>query len=84
MFKHLGKYLGQIFYIRMQNGLYLVIWRCVILNWHFLIRDMAKQAFRYVTLHEKTKHIALKMIFELRRLLPTATFELVFQQIWSL
>ena len=35
----------------------------------------------YVTLHEKTKHIALKMIFELRRPLPTATFELVFQQI---
>ena len=36
---------------------------------------------QYVTLHEKTKHIALKMIFELRRPLPTATFELVSQQI---
>ena len=35
----------------------------------------------YVTLHEKTRHIVLKMIFELRRPLPIATFELVFQQI---
>ena len=40
-----------------------------------------KSTIVYVTLHEKTKHIALKMIFELRRPLPTAAFELVFQQI---
>ena len=36
-----------------------------------------------MTLHEKTMHNALKNIFELRPPLPTTTFELLFQQIWS-
>ena len=30
----------------------------------------------YVTVHDKTNHIAAKMIFELRRPLPKSTFEL--------
>ena len=30
----------------------------------------------YVTVHDKTNHIAVKMIFELRRPLPKSTFEL--------
>ena len=38
----------------------------------------------YVTVHDKTNHIALTIIFEIRRPLPTTTFELVLQQIWSL
>ena len=39
----------------------------------------------YVTVHEKTNHIALAIIFWLRLLLPAATtFDLVLQKIWSL
>ena len=36
---------------------------------------------RFVTLHEKTKHIALTINFELRLPLPTTTFELLILQI---
>ena len=35
----------------------------------------------YVTVHDKTNHIAAKMIFELRRPLPKSTFELRLEKI---
>ena len=46
------------------------------LNLPILFNMSSEQNRLYVTLHEKTKHNALKMIFEL-----SATLELVFQQI---
>ena len=38
----------------------------------------------YVTVHDKTNHIALTIIFELRWPLPTTILELLLQQIWHL
>ena len=60
------------------------IMRILTNNWKVkivTILDGTRKCNTYVTVHEKTKHNALKIIFELRRPLPTTTFKLLLLQI---
>ena len=38
----------------------------------------------YVTIHDKTNHIAYKIVFEIRRPLPSMAFGLLLENFWSL